>query len=105
MRGTRLAIHDQVTRSPTRAGPASDGTSSGNSNTTTIGVIFNVSSLAAQFALLNQPLYGASKAGVSSFSRSLAPLHGIKSSRRRPRHGQHAAVDRAPGQDEDRQLE
>ena len=69
MRGTRLAIRDQVTRS------------NGPPSTTTVGVILNVSSLAAQFALLNQPLYGASKAGVSSFTRSLAPLHqefGIK---------------------------
>jgi len=69
MRGSRLAIRDQVTRS---TGPPS---------TETIGVILNVSSLAAQFALFNQPFYGASKAGVSSFTRSLAPLQsefGIK---------------------------
>lgn len=69
MRGTRLAIRDQVTRSK---GPPSNEI---------VGVILNVSSLAAQFALFNQPLYGASKAGVSSFTRSLAPLHpefGIK---------------------------
>ena len=68
MQGTRLAIRDQVTRS-TR--PPSE----------IVGVILNVSSLAAQFSLFNQPLYGASKAGVSSFTRSLAPLQpefGIK---------------------------
>jgi NAD(P)-dependent dehydrogenase (short-subunit alcohol dehydrogenase family) len=28
-------------------------------------------------SFLNQPLYGASKAAVSSFTRSLAPLHGL----------------------------
>lgn len=69
MKGTRLAIRDQVTRSG--ASPSSE----------VVGVILNVSSLAAQFALFNQPLYGASKAGVSSFTRSLAPLQaefGIK---------------------------
>jgi 3-hydroxybutyrate dehydrogenase len=63
MRGTRLAIRDQVTRSPETP-----------SATTTTGVIINVSSLAAQFALLNQPLYGASKVGVSCLTRSLSPL-------------------------------
>jgi NAD(P)-dependent dehydrogenase (short-subunit alcohol dehydrogenase family) len=70
MRSTRLAIRDQVTRSL----PAS---STMPHPVSTTGVILNISSLAAQFALLNQPLYGASKAAVSSFTRSLAPLHGL----------------------------
>ncbi|KIW27757.1 uncharacterized protein PV07_07465 [Cladophialophora immunda] len=69
MKGTRLAIRDQITRvSP----PPS---------TRTVGVILNVSSLAAQFPLFNQPLYCSSKAAVSAFTRALAPLHkefGIK---------------------------
>jgi 3-hydroxybutyrate dehydrogenase len=46
-----------------------------------VGVIINLSSLAAQYPLFNQPLYCTSKAAVSAFTRSLAPLHqefGIK---------------------------
>jgi NAD(P)-dependent dehydrogenase (short-subunit alcohol dehydrogenase family) len=78
MRGTRLAIRDQVTRSPAPgSSPGNPDSSTTASARTTVGVILNVSSLAAQFALLNQPLYGASKAAVSSFTRSLAPLHGL----------------------------
>lgn len=44
-------------------------------------MILNVSSLAAQYPLFNQPIYSATKSGVSAFTRSLAPLHkefGIK---------------------------
>ncbi|KIV90669.1 hypothetical protein PV10_05301 [Exophiala mesophila] len=68
-KGTRLAIRDQIKRSANRG------------STETIGVILNITSLAAQFALFSQPLYAASKAAVSSFTRSLAPLQhefGIK---------------------------
>lgn len=67
MKGTRLAIKDQVTRSSV--------------SSETVGVIINVSSLAAQFALFNQPIYCSSKAAVSSFTRALGPLQrefGIK---------------------------
>lgn len=69
IKGTRLAIRDQVTRS------------SRSPSTKTVGVVLNVSSLAAQFPLFNQPLYCSSKAAVSAFTRALAPLHqefGIK---------------------------
>lgn len=69
VKGTRLAIRDQITRSK--------GRKSGE----TVGVILNISSLAAQYALFNQPLYSTSKAAVSAFTRSLGPLHeefGIK---------------------------
>jgi 3-hydroxybutyrate dehydrogenase len=69
IRGTRLAIRDQITRSPGRPCP------------TTIGVILNITSLAAQFALFNQPLYCSTKAAVSSFTRALGnlyPEYGIK---------------------------
>ncbi|OAL37952.1 hypothetical protein AYO20_02785 [Fonsecaea nubica] len=71
MKGTRLAIRDQITRSKGRGGHGGE----------TVGVILNISSLAAQYALFNQPLYATSKAAVSAFTRSLAPLHqefGIK---------------------------
>ncbi|KAH0840752.1 Oxidoreductase UcpA [Fonsecaea pedrosoi] len=70
MKGTRLAIRDQITRSKGRGRGGE-----------TVGVILNISSLAAQYALFNQPLYATSKAAVSAFTRSLAPLHqefGIK---------------------------
>jgi NAD(P)-dependent dehydrogenase (short-subunit alcohol dehydrogenase family) len=86
MRGTRLAIRDQVTRSPntnatdptfTTAAAAAPTSTPSTTTVTTTGIILNISSLAAQFALLNQPLYGASKAAVSSFTRSLAPLHAL----------------------------
>lgn len=71
IKGTRMAIRDQITRSK--------GHSSTNSGTT--GVIINISSLAARGPLFNQPLYCTSKAAVSMFTKSLAPLHkefGIK---------------------------
>ncbi|KAK5224290.1 hypothetical protein LTR47_009901 [Exophiala xenobiotica] len=71
IQGTRLAIHDQMTRSKGR----------GATETQTTGVVLNISSLAGQYALFNQPIYSATKAGVSAFTRSLAPLHkefGIK---------------------------
>lgn len=64
-----MAIRDQITRSK--------GRKAGE----TVGVILNISSLAAQRMLFNQPIYSASKAGVSAIVRSLAPLHeeyGIK---------------------------
>jgi NAD(P)-dependent dehydrogenase (short-subunit alcohol dehydrogenase family) len=38
------------------------------------GVVVLISSIAAQMALLPVPLYAASKAAVSSFTRSMAPL-------------------------------
>ncbi|EXJ69820.1 uncharacterized protein A1O5_06892 [Cladophialophora psammophila CBS 110553] len=69
VKGTRMAIRDQITRSK------------GRKCNETVGVILNISSLAAQYALFNQPLYATSKAAVSAFTRSLAPLHqefGIK---------------------------
>jgi 3-hydroxybutyrate dehydrogenase len=69
MYGTRLAIQDQIKRAKSRKPKE------------TIGAILNISSLAAQYALFNTPLYCASKAGVSSFTRTLSPLHeeyGIK---------------------------
>ncbi|KAJ9608360.1 hypothetical protein H2200_007348 [Cladophialophora chaetospira] len=69
IKGTRLAIRDQVTRSKGRKAGG------------TVGVILNISSLAAQRMLFNQPIYSATKAGVSAIVRSLAPLHeefGIK---------------------------
>ncbi|OAP57667.1 hypothetical protein AYL99_08405 [Fonsecaea erecta] len=69
VKGTRLGIRDQITRSK--------GRKSGE----TVGVIINISSLAAQYALFNQPLYSTAKAAVSAFTRSLGPLHeefGIK---------------------------
>ncbi|KIW92759.1 uncharacterized protein Z519_06607 [Cladophialophora bantiana CBS 173.52] len=69
VKGTRMAIRDQITRS------------NGRKCNGTVGVILNISSLAAQYALFNQPLYATSKAAVSAFTRSLAPLHqefGIK---------------------------
>jgi 3-hydroxybutyrate dehydrogenase len=69
VKGTRLAIRDQITRSR------------GRKCGETVGVILNISSLAAQYALFNQPLYCTSKAAVSAFTRSMAPLHeefGIK---------------------------
>ena len=53
----------------------------GRHSSQTIGVVINLSSLAAQYALFNQPLYCTSKAAVSAFTRSMAPLHdefGIK---------------------------
>jgi 3-hydroxybutyrate dehydrogenase len=69
IKASRLAIRDQVTRA---SPPPSKHIT---------GVILNVSSLAAQFALFNQPIYCSSKAAVSAFTRALAPLHqefGIK---------------------------
>ncbi|ETI27252.1 hypothetical protein G647_09935 [Cladophialophora carrionii CBS 160.54] len=69
IKGTRLAIRDQITRSKGRKAGG------------TVGVILNISSLAAQRMLFNQPIYSAAKAGVSAIVRSLAPLHeefGIK---------------------------
>ncbi|KIX09795.1 uncharacterized protein Z518_00876 [Rhinocladiella mackenziei CBS 650.93] len=69
VKGTRMAIRDQITRSR------------GRTSSETVGVILNISSLAAQYALFNQPLYCTSKAAVSAFTRSMAPLHpefGIK---------------------------
>lgn len=45
------------------------------------GVILNISSIAAQVPRLSTPLYAATKAGISAFTRSLAPLeqrYGIK---------------------------
>jgi NAD(P)-dependent dehydrogenase (short-subunit alcohol dehydrogenase family) len=69
VKGTRLAIREQITRSR------------GRKCGETVGVILNISSLAAQYALFNQPLYCTSKAAVSAFTRSMAPLHeefGIK---------------------------
>lgn len=81
MKGTRLAIRDQLKRSPGRAKNASSSSSSASSPRSTTGVIINISSLAAQYALFNTPLYCTSKAAVSAFTRSLGPLHaefGIK---------------------------
>ncbi|OAP56482.1 hypothetical protein AYL99_09661 [Fonsecaea erecta] len=69
IKGTRLAIRDQITRSKGRKAGG------------TVGVILNISSLAAQRMLFNQPIYSAAKSGVSAIVRSLAPLHeeyGIK---------------------------
>ncbi|KAJ9635635.1 hypothetical protein H2204_005809 [Knufia peltigerae] len=69
IKGTRLAIRDQITRSKGRKAGG------------TVGVILNISSLAAQRMLFNQPIYSATKAGVSAIVRSLGPLHeefGIK---------------------------
>ncbi|KIX99391.1 uncharacterized protein Z520_04967 [Fonsecaea multimorphosa CBS 102226] len=69
VKGTRMGIRDQITRSK------------GRKSNETVGVIINISSLAAQYALFNQPLYSTSKAAVSAFTRSLGPLHqefGIK---------------------------
>jgi NAD(P)-dependent dehydrogenase (short-subunit alcohol dehydrogenase family) len=71
MRGTRLAIRDQIPR----------GKKSATESNEVIGVILNVSSLVAQLSHFNQPLYCASKAGVSNFTRLLAmlqPEFGIK---------------------------
>lgn len=69
MYGSRLAIREQIKRAESRKPKE------------TVGAILNISSLAAQYALFNTPLYSASKAGVSAFTRALAPLHeeyGIK---------------------------
>ena len=69
IKATRMAVRDQIGRSKKRH-PGE-----------TVGVILNLSSLAAQYSLFNQPLYCTSKAAVSSFTRAMAPLHqefGIK---------------------------
>jgi len=41
------------------------------------GVVVLISSIAAQMALVPAPLYAASKAAISSFARSLAPLEQV----------------------------
>lgn len=82
LKASRMAIRDQTTRSLSKGkGSGRRAAASDSETETVVGVILNISSLAAQYALFNQPLYCTSKAAVSSFTRAMAPLHrefGIK---------------------------